>query len=661
MVAWFLRSLLNQGLLVKPDGTPLRVLIQVSLRAVQDDVWVPIFCNAAGDILPQVHVIAPRSGDSNAPGFCPLYSETKRVAQARYSVMASLCKDCEENPASSYYGSCRYLHTRRRMYQAQVVIGTHESVLQTPEALDGFDLVIIDEDAIDVFVEKITLTREDIVGLLQSCRRFLPDLPEIVVVLEDFLRLIGLDPEDSSLKRLTSGATPDLKRARHILLHVYREAVPEADARLQRAAEALDDQQRFHQISHQHLAAQGRASEEWTASMRSFRDLICLLAREAAMPVLTDTRAWLSPQKKVKGRAQQMHMELFLPRDEALAVLASKPVLLLDASFYAPLGRYLFGPGLDVWECPVKSHQHITLFIDSLFTEQQLIQDNTAAKWRCTGLSRQLEIIADTYSEPVVVMPKNVLDHQHIAVPDGVTTLYWHGKESRGTNQYRHADVMIPIGHPRVPDYALFQRFSAIRYGQHCQDREATPLTPYARETRWVGVPGYRDEDGLGWERETSYAADREIGDYQQHCYSAEIEQMIARARPTERTAENPLTVLLISGEAPLGMPVDEMTTLAEWLGKQDPAWMAANPVPHGMTGSTGNASCRQNGTNHNRAVYDDKAAYLAAAARQIIADGKKVTQTSLADATKFHSQTVKNHFKRHGGCEAWLEDILAG
>ena len=93
-------------------------------------------------------------------------------------------------------------------------------------------------------------------------------------------------------------------------------------------------------------------------------------------------------------------------------------------------------------------------------------------------------------------------------------------------------------------------------------------------------------------QQDSTYPIDEDTREFAQHIYNQEIMQLIGRLRPANLEREmNPAEVYLLTGEAPIGLNIDVVTSLPEWMAGEDIEWLLQNKVPKRRVGSPSNES----------------------------------------------------------------------
>jgi hypothetical protein len=606
------------GSLRTDGGGPLRVLWLTPTRQTRDE-FVASYCETpAGALIPGIGIHAPRSNEPTDPGYCSEFQRACSLAAKRHIVPATLCVTCAQSK------QCPYWRNWHELGNALGVVATHQAFLHAGDTLRPFDLVIIDEGIEYLLYERIQIEHHDIDLWGMQARQDTVYWPLFHPILETLAKAFAAQGVHGLV----------VHRDGSPLISILRQLNPDIDEQLQSlAAEfpaCLQSQTR--------TATCERPRQNGAIPLRALSELIPALADEAAIGIPQYPQTWLLPASSGK----QSSMLLYQVRHALLARLASLRTIILDATPLRPLLDLLLAGAYEDVTIQPEAFTHVTLFTDGLFQ-----RGSTTETWLRRAGEHAVKLLCQQYTKPLVVCHKDAC--AALVLPDHAQLTHYGAADTRGTNCYTDCDAIIMLGHYRTPDGETVRAASAAT-----RAREGTAVLPapddfdpHARIKVSIPILGQRDADGRPRTVAIGYPAEPFATALGRVKYSAELWQIIGRARPSDPArADAPLHVYLFIGEPIAGLPVDTLTTVKDWLEQYDPQWLDANPPPTRFGGRFTEKNRRDMWlSNLSRQLDADMR--ISQAIEQLHTEGAKLSRQAIAERAGASSNTVRRYHER--------------
>ncbi len=482
---------------------------------------------ARGNELGQVVIRTGRDGGNCNPDYM---DDITAYGNRRHSIVGHFCIGCPLARDKDF--GCGYQQDKRAAKSARLVIATKAAIFNSAEALDPFDLVVVDEDMVRALVEDVVLTRPLIKEWIDGMDRagYPVDYParQLVDLFKLILAQVGPDLADE-----------DGQRPLWPLLRQYSD---QADNLVAQAAQTPADGDQGHTMPFEEGSGP-------PPPLRFFRDLVADLQREQDRPA-GDTRLFLARIKDEAGHYSGVGIVDHRLRTTTLEALADKVVVNLDAT-PSPLLTRLF-PQAQVIDVQVPEHMHVTQITDALGTARSL--EDPAYRAR---LERIIQAQIQGKDKVVIFCPKKYNPDEDGAFQIDHPGVIWghYGRHNRAHNNadMMGAELVILIAAPYHPPAALEAQVQAIRDG-------TDPPAPSDQPNRYKPYL-WRDEDGQGCARRLKAHPDPDVDQAIDAQVEAELRQALHRTRPALRQ-NKPVDVLLLTAYPIDGLAVDELTTL---------------------------------------------------------------------------------------------------
>jgi hypothetical protein len=570
---------------------------------------------------PELIVAHARTPERGAPGYCRQYGLAQYLAGRRQPITETLCKRCQtevkeeakrawdalppeertQTTAEALETPCVYLAARAHYKTAQVVVGTKASFQFGGDLIEGFDLIVIDEQAVETCFTTCDITAADIA---QWEARQEHD-PELWAVLKPVLSLLK--------QTLVMGKAEDmtLSPAGTPLVALLRQLAPNLDDLVEHLWHRMPSDP-WHLTTPFDQADVARVWQFREAPLLILRTLVDLLTAECRRGTARDTQCWVIPA----SGSTQATLQLTLIREDLLHSLQSRVVVFLDATAHGPTLQRLWGEGLRQYRIPVQTQCYTTVFTDLLYRASQIQQDPDREA-RLLGAVRQ---ICAQASHPMLVGEKALVERwkERGWLPAQALVTHWGAADMAGSNRYRDCDLFIGIGHPRGRDETLIRQTIGLR--AWTGNREPLPEDYDHFATVRIPTPyvGYHDLDGRAWVRRVRYPADPDACDRVLTAYAAQFTQAIGRVRPADPRPQ-PIPVYLFTGEAPRDLRIDALATLESWTAEE-----------LGEEGGVVRSTFQAGGAHANRQRAEATLEKYLAVGRQMHADRKRITAASL-------------------------------
>jgi len=579
----------------------------------------------------KAHARAPKEKD---PGYCRQFALAQFLAGRRQPVKETICDRCQADALKAAKRAwerlppeeqakkapddlatpCPYLTQREQYQTARVLVGTQQSFQFGGELIEGFDLVVVDEKAVEMFFATCDITAADIAQWEDRQEKD----PALWDVLKPVLSLLKQALITGKAEGVTIPAegTP--------LIPLLRRLAPDLDELVERLW------QRF-PCDRWGIATkfdQADASTVWQrreAPLLILRTLVNLLAEECRRGTARDTQCWVLPA--MGQEPAQIHLTLV--REELLRSLQQCVVVFLDATAHTPTLQRLWHDQLRVYELPVQTQCYTTIFTDMHYHTQQIISDPD----RDATLARVIHRLCAQATRPLIVCEKSLREHWRDRFPPHALVTYWGAADMAGSNRYRDCDLFIGIGHPRGADADLIRQTVAARVCTGNRDPLPDGYEHFAKAPIPTPYVGYRDTEGRAWVRKVRYPVDADACDRVLNSYAASFTQGVGRVRPAN-PRPHPLSIYLFTGEAPRDLRIDAMTTLEAWAVEDADAAYRAKRTAFQEAGARVNAQRAE-------ATLDQ----LLATARRMLAENKRLSINGLHRECGGSKKTVQKYY----------------
>ena len=467
---------------------------------------------------------------------CQKFDLTSRLGNARQNVYHEACAGCAHNdeaplgPRGSMVSLCPFLAHNKQTQRAQVVVTVAPKAVSEAGWLDDFDAVILDDCAESMFLERVSITRDDLDLWWSGMDRIagkadlwgdLGDRPYsdthpvrmVLQLLYDALRGQAKHPVDLLTELRAAAAENRIDDLNSLLTDCV--ALPTAD----------EDGRRRHPFERP-------TDDDETIPLVAFRDLAEALHAEASGTA--DTRAWRTSDGVV----------LYLPRQHVLDVLRRKTVIVLDAT-PSPLLRDLF-PKLEVVTFKPAAHLVVKQTHDIRLSRAYL----HSHRWVQQAVERWLAEIAPAHGHVLVATFK---DFDPAVVGPGwrlpqlpnIDVVHF-GDATRAVNHFANYDAVVVLGAYTKNVWACEAEVRAFRSSPLPED----PPEGLAdrQPVRFAGT----DTAGAHYLREMPVHPDPMVQAVIAHSTEAEVIQAIGRLRAVWRQPDQPAAVYVLTG-----VPID--------------------------------------------------------------------------------------------------------
>lgn len=625
-----------QGRLLNGE-TPPRVLWMTDSkknRKEMVDTYLTVMTPDGRAVIEGVTVAHARSPEQHDPGYCRHYVLAQFLAGRRQPIKETICERCradavkaanrdwqrlppEEQAAQSVDDlvvPCRYLAQREHYRTARVVVGTQQSFQLGGDLIEGFDLVVVDEKAVEMFFTNCDITAADIA---QWEARQEKD-PELWEVLKPVLSLLkqALVMGKAEGVTIASEGTPLIPLLRHL--------APNLDELIERLWSRVP----CDPWSIATKFDRAETTDVWQrreAPLLILRTLVDLLADECRRGTARDTQCWVMPA--VGQDAAKLRLTLI--REDLVQSLQRCVVVFLDATAHVPTLQRLWHNRLRDYHIPVQTHCYVTVFTDLFYHTEQIIRYPE----REAMLLQLIHQLCSEAARPMIVCEKALKEHWQDRLPRHALATYWGAADSAGSNRYGDCDMFLAIGHPRGGDDELIRQTVAVR--AYAGNRDPLPEGYDHFATVQIPTPylGYRDTEGRAWVRLVRYPADADACDRVRNGYTTHHTQSSGRVRPA-----NPRPFLipcyLLTGEAPRDLRIDALTTLEAWASDEtDGAYLNTRTAFQ-------DAGAR---ANEQRAEVTLK--HIEDAGRRLLAENKRVSINGLHRECGGSKKTIQKYY----------------
>jgi hypothetical protein len=548
-------------------------------------------------------IVAVREGRQTGAGpfECRRLEQCLAAGQQRHAPAWDVCADCPFFSQSNWRTYLRATgqpenipmswNCRQNGYWQGVTAASNARLVLAPKAsffnhsaeLAEFDIIIIDESAVEHLLEKVDVTRETLGRWREGIQRQSgSDWEEA----QPFLRLIEVLERALATKaeQLISKETQTPHQERQQLWA----ALPELQT-LEKELVAIVEECMAVPVSSQtgrYIWEKPFQQPDGNLSfpLRFARELVEALYTELSQPH-ADTRLWLSAEPALVVHLPRQHL-LDIIRGKAQVKynnhLAQAPtVVLLDATPPPVMLKYILGPERRIAHFEVAQHIEITQVTNSLYTRSELLARQGKG---LAEVSRILEKELDSYKSAAVFCHKTFNPAASngplkLKVEAKNTQITWghFDRDNKAMNGLSGVEAIAVVGHYCHPLDQLRAQIQAFRL------KPATEKSNPQVALWKLRTYGWQDERGRGLARRCRADYDREVQEAIEHCERAAILQAIGRGRPTLRPAGKPLKVLLVTA-TPLGscLPVTRLAETKELLGENTISLAQAQALARG-------------------------------------------------------------------------------
>ncbi|MHB9131561.1 MAG: TOTE conflict system archaeo-eukaryotic primase domain-containing protein [Armatimonadota bacterium] len=566
-----------------------------------------------------VVVAYARTPKTHEPGYCHRFPLTQYLAGRRQPIKETICLRCqgEETKAArkrwealppevqakktpeDLVRPCDYLTRREQYGAARVIVGTQQSFQFGGDLIEKFNLVVVDEKAVEMFFTHCDITASDIA---QWEARQEKD-PELWEILKPVLSLLKQTLVIGKAEGVTipSQGTP--------LIPLLRRLAPDLDDLIERLWWRFPSDRWG--ISTKFDRAEAKVVwQQQVAPLLILRKFVDLLVDECRRGTARDTQCWVLPP----SGTEPARIHLTLIREDLLHSLQRCVVVFLDATAHVPTLQRLWRDRLRVYEIPVQAPCYTTIFADLLYRASQITEHPD----RDATVLRQIHRLCAHAACPMIVGEKALIRHWKDRLPEHAKVTHWGAADMAGSNDYSDCDLFIGIGHPRGSDDDLIRQTVATRAFMGNRDPSPEGYDHFAKVRIPTPYVGYQDAEGQAWVRMVRYPVDLDACDRVLNAYAAQITQAIGRVRPAN-LRPFPIPVYLFTGEAPRNWRIDAMTSLDAWAPETSRHAPDANGTRLQEAGAR---------ANHRRA--EETLDKYVETGRRMQAEGKRITVNSL-------------------------------
>ncbi len=548
--------------------------------------------------------VAVREGRQSEAGQfeCRKKAECQAAGQQRHAPSWDVCASCPfaslqnwraylaatgqsaDIPMLWDCGKEGYWNGVEKANKARLVLAPKASFLNNSQELAEFDIIIVDESVLEHLLEQIVVTRETLAVWREGIQRqdYDEDAP-FMALFELVERALALHAEQLSGEK--AGGRQRLWSARALLQEAAkRQKVDLAGLIAQCRAVPAGSQTGRYGWERPFTQPNGRLS----FPLHFARELVEALGQECSTEQ-ADTRLWLD----VEG-----NLKVFLPRQHLLDILQGREgvsyknqlgqpptVVLLDATPPPLMLDYVLGASSQMVNFEVVEHIEVTQLTNSLYTKDEL----KAREGRgLTEVSRVLTQEISRYKSAAVFSHKAF----NPAIGEGPlklgadtpnTQVTWghFDRDNKALNSLSEVELIAVVGHYCHPLDILKAQVEAFRFGRA---NEKPGLGIRKQAELWkLRAYGWQNEQGRGLARRCRADHDQDVQAAIEHCERAAIIQAIGRGRPTLRSADQPLRVLLVTA-TPLEewLPVNRLVTAKELLGENNMSLAQAETLARG-------------------------------------------------------------------------------
>jgi hypothetical protein len=287
------------------------------------------------------------------------------------------------------------------------------------------------------------------------------------------------------------------------------------------------------------------------------RELVEALKNEHKADI-SDTRFWFNLQKET------LAVSIYHPRQHLISLLKGEQtgeglyrnqfqqapsLVLLDATPSPVLQKYVLNPDTKIINYELVAREGRALKDVSRVLEQE------GRKYRSAAIFCHKAFNPAAGTGPL-----------KLTAEAPATRITWghFDRDNKALNSLSEVEFIAVVGHYCHPLDSLRAQVQAFRFGQTGQDNSKEEGSLWKlRAYSWA------NEEGKGIARRCRADRDQDVQDTIEHSERAAILQAVGRGRPTLRSAEKPLKVLLVTA-IPLGnaLPVARLAETKELLGE---------------------------------------------------------------------------------------------
>jgi hypothetical protein len=553
----------------------------------------------------QSGLVAVREGRQRAQGAfeCRKLDECEAAGSQRHAATWDVCSACPFFSAKNWQDSLKatkqsldtpmpwncqqegYWKGVATANQARIVLAPKASFLNNSHELAEFDVIIIDESVIEHLLENVSVTRETLALWRESMQRQAQDANQEDFFYtgwqdscEPFVKLFGLIEQAMALQESAS-LEQDQNRAQKLFpfMPVLTEAARLTGSDLSGIINdclAIPTGTKTGRYNWERPFAQ--LNGKLCFPLHFARELVTALKNEL-ISTISDTRLWFNLQK------ESLALAVYQPRQHLVKLLKGEiaegethrnqfqqapSVVLLDATPSPVLQSYVLSQDTKIVNFEVAQHLDITQVTNSLYTKDELVaREGKALK----EVSRMLEQESGKYRSAAIFChkafnPAAGAGPLNLTAGTAATRITWghFDRDNKAMNGLSEVEFIAVVGHYCHPLDSLRAQVQAFRFGAavegtHKEEKSIWKIRPYA----WT------NEEGKGIARRCRADGDLEVQAAIEHSEQAAILQAIGRGRPTLRSADKPLKVLVVTA-IPLGncLPVARLAETKELLGE---------------------------------------------------------------------------------------------
>ncbi len=576
-------------------------------------------------------LVAVREGRQRSEGRfqCRRLDECEKAGRQRHAPTWDVCASC---PFSSKANWKTYLKTnglaadtamewncREEGYwggveiarKARLVVAPKASFFNNSQELAEYDIIIADEGIVEHLLERVDVTRETLTKWRESIQRevgyekkgeeWQHNAVPFLQLFEILERLLAVQTEKLCMESGSSDAKTSQRTNLWAALPILSEVV---------GSSGEDVVSLLEECRQVEVGPTGRYSWErpltgldgqLSFSLHFAHELVEVLWQEIVEPE-TDTRLWISHQDK------EVNLAVFCPRQYLLQILQgeegtkykndlgkSPTVVLLDAT-PSPLLNRILSSNYHQVEFEVTQHVEVMQLTNSLYTKAELIARQGKA---LEEVSRVLSQECSRYNSAAVFCHKlfNPAAGEgplKLRMDAANTEITWghFDRDNKALNRLSEVNCIAIVGHYCHPLDILKAQVQAFRRGTNVRNEEQKTYSVLNSRYSAPGLQnssfilrtyGWQDAQGKGLARRCRAEADPEVQAAIEHSERAAIIQAIGRGRPTLRSADKPLKVILITA-IPLGelLPVERLAEAKELLGESSLTLAQAEALARG-------------------------------------------------------------------------------
>lgn len=505
-----------------------------------------------------------RSRDQNDKGYCLDYENCNRCGKNRHNVKYDRCKPTADGYKCSALKReqkrqkdpdwlCPYIRMMEEAKHSLIPYTTKHKMMAGGKILESSSKIIADECILPFVTEKCHITKDTISRWISAMNRiegvsdFVSDDTGKVVSIHS----MDAYPEGHPWKIFFSILTGALDTAENIDWKQMEDRELRLLPFLKQSAENIGyDSTKFSELvrvlANQPTKRQTKAynfEEPFVENgrtvypLRILEDLLELLQDEIDCPGGADTGLWLTKQDGIPVIAVN------LLKWKIIEDLRKKTLIILDAT-PSPLLWKIF-PNLQEHECRINDHIHVTQFSDKAYRRGTLASNEKLLRQvEADVIQRADELGA---KRPVVISFKcfnpNIEDNAVTFNFPSHFRVGHFGKDDKGINHFKDADAIFIVG-TQTPNLSHLKMLThSIRRSKiPVLDGETLEIIPYCYRDPGDGT---EPTEGNGVGKVLKARIDPLYNAVIRHAQMSIIIQALYRGRPGNKTADNPLNVIL--------------------------------------------------------------------------------------------------------------------